>query len=231
MTDNAPLTPLPLLSFLAAFVVVLGLLWGLPAFATRAANSADTFGESRNLYFTCRESKDTRSIWSGDIQLNETQIRSRLLPQLRWDLVSQSGPNPGDCVLIIEQTLYINGKDAWGSYGQAFVDPRSANQGFANHHAPEPDQLGDLSGHFEQMGKNTVRYEIAFRLQVNTPGTAFFDWKGGPLTVQTVDADGDGDGIPDGRQPFPGVHTALVAVPLGAGAGAVAWFIVRRRTP
>lgn len=230
MANKGLVFHLPLSSILA-FAIVLGALWGIPAAVLQGAEDAQQiFGEARALTFSCREPKQVHIGWTGEIELTEIQAGSRLAPQIRWYLYRQGGPEPADCTLVMFEKVYVNDYEVWGSFGQAIIDPRAINLGAGDHQGLGPG-LDQLSGSFEKVGKNVVRYEIDFRTQVDTPGTGYFEWEGGPLTVSTVDDDGDDDGIPDAQQMFVGIHTGLVAVAVGLLAGTVCGFVtLRRRT-
>lgn len=228
MSAKGLLLHLPLLSGLAAFLVVVGLFWGLPLLHAGSHESA-SFGGSKSQFFVCSGNRDLQFTWEAEITLKSDQSHSRILPRLPFDMHTTSGPNPGTCTLFVDEAVYVNGERIWAASIQHFVDPPSANGGATVQDEGSPHSVAELTAHPEHVGKNLVRYEVKFRLRPADPGTANFDWKGGPMTVYTIQADGDHDGVPDDVQPLPAVHTGLVAVPLGILAGSTAFFIVRRR--
>ncbi len=217
---------LRLLSFLLPFILVIGLLWFLPMVGGEKVTRF-TMEPKRAYTVDERNPFDTTFNWKFDVDV-KTQP-TYILPRLPYEYVTRGGSDPGDTSLFMDLRIFINGREADRvSSGWQMDLPGTSTKGRSEGY---PLYIEDVDQSLVQQGANEVEVRVRLYRAEGHEGTGIYSFIFGPVNVEVHNADLDGDGIRDDRQPFSQLHTGLLAVPLGLLAGGVGLVIFVRRHP
>jgi hypothetical protein len=218
---------LRLLSFAIPFALVIGGVWFLPMVNGRQVTKT-SIGPPYAFGIDERNPFDKTVTWKTTVELTATP--TYVLPRLPFRFSAESGSNPGGTTLNLDQWVFFNGQEAYrmgggwemGTHGGG---ERAVSEGY-------PLDIDDVHKEsFSLLHKGTNDIEVRARVSRDggTAGTGQYSITLGPVNMEVIRADVDHDGVRDDKQPFPGVHTGSVAVPLALVAGGLGFVVVRRR--
>jgi hypothetical protein len=218
---------LRLLSFVIPFALVIGGVWLLPMVNGRQVTKT-SIGPPYAFGIDERNPFDKTVAWKTTVEI--TALPTYILPRMPFRIAADSGSNPGGTTLNLDQRFFFNGQEAYRyALGWEMGTHGGRDNGVSEGY---PYEIGDVHKEsFSLLHKGTNDIEV--RLHVwrdgGTAGTGQYSLMLGPVNVEVIRADVDHDGIRDDKQPFPGVHTGSVAVPLALVAGGLGFVGLRRR--
>lgn len=158
--------------------------------------------------------------WAFDVNVPEEAI---LWPRLPYR-VNRDGDGPRESSLQIDFHVFLNGQPAWHA--------RLTHQADATTVSPHgvPGRMSDVDQSALRPGWNSVRVLAVLTLDIQEPGAQVFTIEAGPVVVNVLRIDGDGDGVVDAHQWFP-VHTGYVVIPAAVVLGGLSAWGTRRWSP
>jgi hypothetical protein len=215
---------LRLFSFLIPFVLVLGALWFLPMVNGRQV-STTSVGPPYAFGIDERNPFDKTVTWKTTVEIAAEP--TYILPRLPVRLATSSGASPGGTTLFFDQTVFINGQPAY-RFGLAW-EMGTHGGGSRAESEGNPDGIEEVDQSLLHRGTNDVEVRARVYRAEGTTGTGQYSITLGPVNMEVIRADIDHDGVRDDKQPFPGIHTGSVAVPLALVAGGLGFVVLRRR--
>jgi hypothetical protein len=214
-----------LLSFAIPFTLVIGGVWLLPMVSGRQV-STTSIGPPYAFGIDERNPFDQTVTWKTTVEI--TAEPTYILPRLPFRMDSNGGPNPGGTSLYLDERVFINGELAY----RLGVGWQVDRPGGSTHQESEGDpyHIEEVDQSLLHRGTNDVEVRARVYRAEGTTGTGHYALTLGPVNVEVIRSDQDHDGVRDDRQPFHGVHTGAVAVPLALAAGSVGFVVMRRRT-
>jgi len=194
--------------------LVLSVAWIWPS-TLAGETTLETVGEAQTMAWTSRQEPSKELEWTYTVELPERG--AEVLPRLPVHLAIHGDGHGTASEPGMDLRVYFNGELAYRTVGSMQGEAKATGVE-AIESAGIPLSASDLRQDALHAGTNQVRVVVGFFVDLERPGSQWYDARAGPVESSVIQADGDGDGVVDARQWSP-VHTGWLALPAAIAGG------------